>query len=183
MLRSTSGIGNEAERVRLRHAAGDDTRHVSVLIELGVVDAHVRRRLVAGRVLELDVGKFARHLEHLLHETERGGEDDLVALARQITEDALGVGAFGNLLDESRLHLVAEFGLDRLAPLVVSEGPAGVAHRADVNPRRLERLGLRRRRCGGRCRRCRGLGGLFLLAAAHERGGRSECGQATPLEH
>ena len=80
----------------------------------------------------------------------------------QVTNDALGIGTLGHLFDEGGLDGVAKLGLDRLAALVMSEGPAGIANRADVNPGRLQRFGL------GRGRRCLGL--FFLAAADQNRG-------------
>ena len=178
MLRSTSGDrerADEADRVRLRHLAGDDAGHVGDLVELRVVDAHVGRQLVAGRVLELHVGELGGDLEHRLHVAKRGREDDLVALRGEVADDALGIGAFGHLLDDRRLHLVAELALDLLLSEVVREGPAGVACRPDVDPGGLERLGGRggghrcRRGCRGRCRVGDRRGRrLVLLAAGHE---------------
>ena len=165
---------DEPERAGLRHRAGDHSGEVRVLVELGVVDPHVRRGLVAGRMLELDIGELGRDLEHRLHEAERRRKDELVPLRGEIADHALGVRPFGHLLDERGLHLGAELGLDRLARLVVGEGPAGVADRPDVYPGDLERLGGRRGGLGIRRRRC-GLGRRRLfLAAGRERGHRGE---------
>ena len=105
-------------------------------------------RLVAGGVLELHVLEVGRDLEHRLHVAEGGAEDQLVALAGHVAEHALGVGRLGHLLDEAGDDLVAELLLDRLAAVVVREGPAAVADRADVGEGDLQRLGLGRR--GGR---------------------------------
>ena len=70
--------------------------------------------------------------------------------------------------------LVAELLLDRLAAVVVREGPAAVADRADVGEGDLQRAG----RCGGRAPHGgRRLRGLFLLAAAHERAAASQLDQ------
>ena len=130
-------------------------------------------------MLELHVGELAGDLEHRLHEAERGREDELVPLRGEIADHALGVRAFGHLLDERRLHLRPELGLDRLPRLVVGERPAGVADRADVDPGDLERLGGRRG--GFRVRRRRGgLGRRLVLAAGRERGHRGEGGDLQP---
>ena len=56
-----------------------------------------------------------------------------------VAEHALGVGGLGHVLDEAGRDLVAELLLDRLARLVVREGPAAVADRADVGERDLQR--------------------------------------------
>src|SRR5690606_5048284 len=100
---------------------------------------------------------------------EAGGEDQLVALPRQVAHDALGVGALGHALDKTRLDAVRELLLDGLAAQVVLEGPAAIPDGADVHEANLELVGDRR---GGRdgCRRGGG-GGLFLLATAGKGGG------------
>ena len=122
-------------------------------------------------MLELHVLQVGRHLEHRLHVAEGGAEDQLVALARDVAEHALGVGRLGHLLDEGGDDLVAELLLDRLAAVVVRKGPAAVADRADVGEGDLQRLGLGRRHRGGGRRGggpVPGLPGLFLLAAADQ---------------
>ena len=116
-------------------------------------------------MLELDVGEVGRDLQHRFHVAEGGGKDDLVALLGQVADHTLGVGAFGHALDEGGLQGIAEVRLGGLAAQIVGERPAGVTHRADVDPGGLDRLGLG---CldGGRRRRRRR--GLFLLAAANQ---------------
>jgi hypothetical protein len=112
---------DDAERVRLGHATGDDAGHVRALVRARVVRAHVVGLLVAGGVLELDVLQVGGDLEHRLHVAERRAEDQLVALARHVAEDPLGVGGLGHLLDERGLHLAAELLLDFLPRVVVRE--------------------------------------------------------------
>jgi hypothetical protein len=130
--------------------------------------------LVAGGVLELDVRMVGGDLQHRLHVAEGGAEDQLVALAGQVANTR---SASAHLLDEGGHDLVAEFLLQRLAGVVVREGPAAVAHRADVGEGDLQRLGL-----GGHGGRRGGLGsgrrGLFLLAAAHQGHGGGQGGPA-----
>jgi len=135
-------------------------------------------------VFEFHVGEFRGHLQHRLHVAERGGEDDLVALRGQVADHAFGIGALGHLLDDGGLDLVAELGFHFLAAQVVRIRPARVTGRPDVDEGDLQRLGLgggrgdrsrlgrRRRGCGRR---------LFLLAAAHQRGG-SQGGQCGGLQ-
>ncbi|MNY20499.1 hypothetical protein D3C86_1539800 [compost metagenome] len=117
-------------------------------------------------MLELHVREFLGHLQHRLLIAERGAEDQLVALAGQVAEHALGVsGGLGHVLDERGLHLVAELGFHRLAAGVMGEGPAGIAHRADVDECHLERFAGGGGRRGGRACRLGRLVGLFLAAA------------------
>jgi hypothetical protein len=157
---------DHADRVGLGHAAGDDAGQVRALVRARVVGAHVLGLLVAGGVFEFHVFQVGGGLEHRLHVAEGGAEDQLVALAGHVAKDTFGIGRFGHLLDEAGDDAVAEFLLDRLARVVVREGPAAITDRADVGERDLQRLGLARRRrarCGsGRC--------FVFLAAAHERG-------------
>ena len=123
---------------RLGFLGGDLAEDVAAFVEAGVVEAHVRRRLVAGGVLELHLRELLGHLQLGIHEAERGAEDDAAAFAGEALEDALGVRAFGDVLDVSGLNLVAEFLLDGEAALVVLVGVAKVTDRAGVDPAGLE---------------------------------------------
>jgi len=152
---------DKAQGVGLRHAAGDDAADIGVMVETCVVDAHVDGRLVAGGMLELDVRKLAGHLDHGVHVAEAGGEDDLVALGCQITDHPLAVDQL--------------FEQNSLAAEVMRESPAGIADRTDVDPCRLQGLGLGCARGNGSrrggCRR------FFLLAATGQHGRRSQASQ------
>jgi len=110
-------------------------------------------------VEEGDVREGGGDLGGLVHVAERGGEDDLVAVLRQLADDALGVGALGHVLDELGDHLALHRRFHLLAALIVLEGPAGVPDRADVDEADL----------GGR------LGG--------ERGGGQQGGSSQGREH
>ena len=92
---------------------------VAALVEAGVVDRDVRRGLVAGGVLELDVRELLRDLDRRVHVAERGGEDQLVAGGGELADHALGVRALRDVLDEGGLDLVAERLLHCLAADVV----------------------------------------------------------------
>jgi hypothetical protein len=125
-------------------------------------------------VLEEDVGVLLGDLQRRLHEAERGREDELMPAPGQALDDALGVGAFRDVLDEGRLDLVAERLLHGLAALVVLVGIAEIADRPDIDEADLQ-LVLRRGRAAqpeGGQRGSRGhdleslhLGPLFLAAA------------------
>jgi hypothetical protein len=56
-----------------------------------------------------------------------------LALARQVADHALGVGALGHVFDEGGLHACAQRGLDGLAALVVLLRPAGLGDRRDID--------------------------------------------------
>lgn len=129
-----------ARHAGLRHAPGGDASQVTSLVVARVGGGHVGRGLVAGDGLELHLGKFLRHLQRGLHVAEAGREDDAVALAGQVANDALGVGAFGHVLDKGGLHARAQRGLDGLAALVVLLGPPGVGDRRDIDKTGLDGL-------------------------------------------
>ncbi len=177
MLRSTSGIGNDPTKpstLRLRHRAGDD--------------AETGRR--PGRSACRRCPCSAPACSRWRARTSRPGTRPppsasapcsrtqvakmilLPWLARSRNTRSASA-TFGHLLDEGGLDLVAEFGLHRLAALVVGERPAGVADRAEIDPGGFQRLG-RLGGCGaaaGAARAPAGAG-FFLLAAADQRCGR-----------
>jgi hypothetical protein len=76
-----------------------------------------------------------------IHEPERGGEDDAVAGLGELVDDALGVRALLDALDIAGLDLVAERGVDRLAPDVMLERPAEIGDRPDIDEAGLEGVG------------------------------------------
>ena len=129
------------------HTPGGHTGQVATLVVAGVGHGHIGRGLVAGDGLEVHVRKVPCHLERRLHVAEAGREDEFVALLRQVTDHAFGVGAFGYVFDVRGLHrrrLAGEVqrGFDRLATLVMLVHPAGVRQGRDVNEADLERLGV-----------------------------------------
>ena len=113
----------------------------AALVEARVVGAEIVGVLVAGAMLEHHVRELLSHLDALVHIAERGGEDQLVPLLRQILQDRRGARVFLDVLDIVGDDLPLE-GLDhRLAALLVRPGPAVVADRSEVNVADLERLG------------------------------------------
>src|SRR5262249_38111423 len=81
-----------------------------------------------------------------------GGEDQLVAGARQLLDRALRIGPFVDVLEVAGLDLVAEMLDQRLAADLVLIGPAEVADRPEVNETDLQLI------LGGRSERARGKG-------------------------
>ena len=130
------------ELSRLAHPAGHHAREIATFVEAGVVGVDVRRRLVAGRMLELRIWKLLGDLQRRVHEAERGREYQRVALLRKVADHALGIGTLGHLLDEAGLDLVAQRLFQRQSSGVVLRGPARIAHRTDIDECDLERLRL-----------------------------------------
>ena len=130
-----------AEHAGLRHLAGDDALNVAALVEPAVIDRHVLVALEAGGVLEMHVGIFLRHLQRRIHVAERGGEDQLVAGARQLFDRSFGVGTFADVLEVGGLDLVAEFLDQRLPRNFMLIGPAEIADRAEIDKAYLELVG------------------------------------------
>jgi hypothetical protein len=89
-------------------------------------------------VIEVDLRKCLGHLEGGFHVTERGREDDLVALGGQVADHAFGIRALGHAFNDARLDLVAKFFHCLLAPEIVCEGPPAIADGADIDPGHLE---------------------------------------------
>ncbi len=137
-LRNREG-GDVAGNVRLGHLAGDDAGEIASFVEARVVDADVDIGFVAGRVLEVGLGKLLGDLEGRIHVAERGREDELVAALRQFADHALGVSTLGHTLDVLGHDLAAERLLHLLATGVVLKRPARVADRAHVHEAHLER--------------------------------------------
>ncbi len=76
------------------------------------------------------VGEFLGHGRHGIHVAERGGQDQVEALAGQAADDLLGVGAFGHVFDVGDVrvrHVLLEVG----QAVVVRLAPAAVVMRAD----------------------------------------------------
>ena len=137
------GDGNRpdhAELVGLRHLARDHAKHVRAFVGADVVDAEILVGLVAGGMHEDSIGERLGDLVLLVHIAERRAEDHLVALLRELAEDALGVGGFRNVLDVRGLDLGAELLFDVEPPLIVRIGPAVIANRAQVDESNLERF-------------------------------------------
>ena len=86
-------------------------------------------------------GIFLGDLQRRVHEAERGGEDQLVAGARELLDRALGVGAFADVLEIGGLDLVAERLHHRLAAEVMLIGPAEIADRAEIDEADFELVG------------------------------------------
>jgi hypothetical protein len=133
ILRAAGGPG-------LAHAPRDVADHRAALVEARVVDREIVGGLVAGAVLELDVRELLGDAHGRVHEAERGREHDVVAGGGELTDHALGVGPFADVLDEGGRDLIAERRLDVLAPDLVPVGPAVVADRADIDEAGLDLL-------------------------------------------
>jgi len=88
--------------------AGDHAGEIAAFVEARVVDADVLRRLVPGRMLEVDVRKLLRDLDRRIHVAERSREDQLMPRLGELADHALGVGTFRHALDELRRHLPRE---------------------------------------------------------------------------
>ena len=136
--------GEIADLVRLRHLAGDDALYIAAFIEPDVAGGHVRRPLVAGQMDEFHVREFLRDLQRRVHVAEGGGEDHLVALARQLADDAGRIRPLGNVLDEGRLDLVTKMLFNVLTADLVGIGPAMVTRIGQIDEPDLDRVGNRR---------------------------------------
>src|SRR5690242_18919811 len=105
-----------------------------------IVLRDVRRDLVPGVVLEVNLGKQRRDLQRRLHVAEGRGEDELIAGGRELADDALRIRGSGNTFDKSRLDLGADRFLDLLAAEIVLKRPSRIADRIDVDESHLQRL-------------------------------------------
>jgi hypothetical protein len=173
--------GNEAEPVALADLAGEDAREIGPFVGACLVHRYIRRRAIAGSMFEFHVGKIFCDLQHRIEITVGRAENDLVALARQVAESLLRFRAFRHIFNIRRLDALTEFGLDRLACLVVRIGPAAVADRTDVDEGDLQRAACDRTR--RRCANC----GFFLcgsLVASEQRarGHKHGARQRLPLQ-
>ncbi len=134
------GVGRDvAQHVRLGHPPGSDPGQVPALVASPVVDTDVLRRLIAGAVLEQDIGILLGHRHYRVHIAEGGGEDHVVALFGVIADDALRVWSFRDILAVGRLDVI-QIIVEFLAPLVVGVAPAQIAHRTDINEGHLQVL-------------------------------------------
>ena len=133
------------------HASRSNAGEVTAFVVTRVGRGHVGRCLVTGHRLELHARELARHFECGLHVAEAGGEDDLMALHRQIADHPFGVRSFGHVFHIGGGHLAGQRRLHGLAALVVLAHPAGLGERCHVDESGLERCARR----GGRL----GLGG------------------------
>ena len=89
--------------------------------------------LEPGDVHEVHIREFLGHGRGRVHVAERGGEDGVEALARQVANHAFGVSAFGHAFQIGRGDLVAHGFFQILAAFVVGVGPAAVTDGADVD--------------------------------------------------
>ena len=137
-------LGNrEASHIAGNMGVGDaaccDAGKVAAFVVARVGHGHVGRGLVAGDRFKLHVGKLARHLERGLHVAKAGREDQLVALLRQIADHALGVRAFGDVLDIAGLHTLAQCRLHGKPAFFVLAYPAGGGQWRNVDKPNLQR--------------------------------------------
>ena len=144
----TQGVG-------LGHLASNHTRHVSAFVGAAVVCAHVVGCFVTCSMLKLDFFVVCSNLQHGVHVAKGGAENHFVALAGQVAEDALCIGAFWHFFYKASDNFVAKLFFEFFASVVVSECPTTVAHGANVSKCHFERLCL-----GSRL-------GFFFFTASH----------------
>nr|GEU28343.1 two-component sensor protein histidine protein kinase, putative [Tanacetum cinerariifolium] len=163
--------GDEAERVRLGHLAGQDAVQVCAFVQARFIGAQVLAALETGGVQEDHAGRGPGHFFGRVHVAERRGENQLVAFGDQLADHAFGVRAFGHVFHERGLDLGAQFLFQRQAALFVGVGPAGVADRAHVDKADLQRVGGERRGGG------QGQGG------GSQGGGHEVCQYSATIQH
>ena len=143
-----NGEGRDiAGNPRLRRPRGDLADDIPAFMEARVVGRDVVGPLVAGRVLELHVGKALGDLDRRVHVAEGRGEDQPGTLPRQSLDGALGVRALRHALNVHGLDHVTEFPLEREAALVMGVGPAMIADGSDIDETDLQLVGSG---CGAR---------------------------------
>ena len=152
-LRNWHGT-DDAQGVGLGHATRNDASHVSAFVGATVIGAHVVSRFVAGGVFEFDIFEIWRNLLDGVHVAKRCAKNHLVALAGQIAQHALGIGAFGHAFHIGSDDLVTHDFLQFLARRIVRKAPAAITHRADISKSNLQRLSLGRCLCNGCSSRC-----------------------------
>ena len=168
--------GNIAEDIGLGGCTRELARKITGFIKARGIVGHVGRSLIARSVLKLHIREFLGDLENRVHVAKRSGEDELIALLSQITQHALGIRIFGNILNGCHLDLVTELRFNRAAGNVMLSRPAFFIGRAHIHESDFQRL-LRS------CWSSNGLSGLSrlrrfsLLTAGRERqgGSTSEC--------
>ena len=156
-FRNWNGSHN-TQGVCFGHLASNHARHVSTFVGTAVVGAQVVGCFVTGGVFKLDFFVVCSHFEHGVHVTKGGAKDDLVALAGQVAEDALGISAFWHFFNKSGDDLVTILFFKFFASVVVCKCPATIAHWANIGKRHLE----------GLCFRCCRWFGFFFFATGHE---------------
>ena len=147
------------------HAPCRHTGQIAPFVIAGIGGSDIGRTLEAGEYLEFHVGKIARHLHGRFHIAKAGGKDDLVALAGQIAQHALGIRPFGHVGHMRGLHAVAELLVHLLARQLVLVRPARFGNGRHVDPCRFG-CGL----CGGRCGGGGRCDGSRESKSGHERG-------------
>ena len=135
-----------AGHLRLAHARCGDACEVAALVVTRIHGGHIGAGFVTGDRLEFHVRKIFGHLECGLHITKAGGKDQLVALQRQITDDALGVRAFRHIFNKAGFDLRAQRSLHRLPAVFMLTHPTGVGHGRDIHKANFQRRRGRRRR-------------------------------------
>ena len=108
---------------------------------------------LAGATYE-EVAKAGGGIVSSVKATREASEDELVALARQVADDPLGVGPFGHVSHIGGLHLGAQCGFYRLPARLVLADPAGVGDGGDIHEPNLQggHRWCGRRLCMGRKR-------------------------------
>ena len=106
-FRNWNGSHN-TQGVCFGHLARNHASHVSTFIGTAVVGAHVVGCFVTGGMFKLDFFVVCGHFEHGIHVAKCGAENHFVALAGQVAEVALGIGAFWHFFNKGGDDLVAK---------------------------------------------------------------------------
>jgi hypothetical protein len=132
--------GDVAGDALLRHLRGDLAEDIAAFIEARIVGGEVRRRLVAGGVLELHLRELGRDLDGRSMKP-----NEVVKISRSRSgpalDGALGIRAFRHVFEELRLDLVAELLFEQLAADIMRLRPAAIGLRADIDEADLELVG------------------------------------------
>ncbi len=128
-----NGVGGDvADDIGFGHVTGNDARQVPRFIAAPVVDGDILCSFVARSVLKKYLGILFGDGYHRVHVAEGRGEDHIVALAGVVADDALGVGALGDHLAVSRLHVV-EILFEGQQSLMMGVTPAEISYRPHVD--------------------------------------------------
>ncbi len=131
-----------ANNVRLGHFTGDHTSNITAFIETCGIGRQVVGTLVTGCMFEFDIRELLGNFFGRVHETERGGEDQVVAGLGHLTDHAFSIGTFRHAFDIAGRCTVAEFSFNGLTANVMTIRPAMVTNRADIDKTGLNVFGL-----------------------------------------
>jgi hypothetical protein len=88
---------------------------------------------IARTVFEVNIGEIPGNLDHGVHIAERGGEYHLEAIGCILANDPDRIGPLGHAFDNGGFDLVAEFGFQHFAAVVMLIAPSQISHRADID--------------------------------------------------